>query len=298
MDFGRVDQSKLGEINFKLSKEPYSNSKVLKGRTGNLPKFYVGLAKWGKKEWIGHLYPGGTKESAFQTQYLHHFNTIEFNATHYKLPSEQDVGRWTGRIGDGDFVFCPKVYQGISHYGNLKEKQFLTDVFFTNLRRFGKHLGPVFLQVSDKFGPKRKEELFSYLETLPKELSIFLEVRHPDWFKEPMKDDFFDSLKKLKTGAVITDTAGRRDVAHMHITVPKTMIRFVGNDKDATDYERLDDWIARIKYWIESGLHEVYFFIHSIDEKFAPELAQYFIKELNEKCNAGLKEIIFLDQAQ
>lgn len=36
--------------------------------------------------------------------------------------------------------------------------------------------------------------------------------------------------------------AGRRDVAHMNITVPKTMIHFVANDLHETDYKRLDDW--------------------------------------------------------
>jgi uncharacterized protein YecE (DUF72 family) len=298
MDFGRVEHSKLNEINFKLLKEPYTNSTVLKGGSGIHPKIYVGLAKWGRKEWIGKLYPKGTKERDFQTEYQKHFNAIEFNSTHYKLPSEQDIDRWLGKISDSDLIFCPKIYQGISHYGAFDDKQFLTDVFLKIMFRFGEHLGPIFLQVNDKFGPKRKDELFTYLQSLPKNLSFFLEVRHPDWFKEPTSEELFHQLGKLNIGAVITDAAGRRDAAHMHVTVPKTMIRFVGNDTDKTDYERLDDWVTRIKYWIESGLQDIYFFIHSIDEKFAPELAQYFIKELNEKCNAGLKEIKFIDQAK
>ena len=297
MDFGRVDYSKLPEINFRLPKEPYPNSTVLKGRKTLQPKFYVGLARWGCKEWFGKLYPRGTKDSAFQTEYQKQFNAIEFNSTHYKLPSEQDVERWLERAAGSEIIFCPKLYQGISHFGSFDDKQFLTDVFFKIMSRFDKHLGPILMQVSDKFGPRRKEELFNYLSALPKEPQLFLEVRHSDWFKEPASDELFNQLRKLKIGAVITDTAGRRDVAHMHVTIPKTMIRFVGNDTHKTDYERLDDWVSRIKYWIEGGLQEVYFFIHSIDEKFAPELAQYFIRELNEQCNAGLNEIKFLDQA-
>lgn len=294
MDFGRVEYSKLSEINFKLPKEPYTNSNVLAGRPSNNPKFYVGLAKWGRKEWIGKLYPKGTKERDFQKEYQKHFNALEFNSTHYKLPSDQDIHKWLVKADASGLLFCPKVYQGISHFGSFKDKQFLTDVFMASMRKFGNHLGPIFFQVSDKFGPKRKEELFTYLVTLPRDLQFLLEVRHPDWFQADMIKEVVNTLQKLKIGFVITDTAGRRDVAHMHLTIPKTMIRFVANDLHETDFKRLDDWILRIKYWVESGLEEVYFFMHSLDERYAPELANYLIKGLNEHCNAGLKEIQFI----
>jgi len=298
MDFGRVEFSKLSDINFKLPKEPYANSKVLQGRPIAHPKFYVGLAKWGKKEWIGKLYPKGTKEKDFQTEYQKHFNVIEFNSAHYKLPCDEDVQRWLGKADGSDIIFCPKIYQGISHFGSLSDKQFLTDVFVQTMYKFGKHLGPVFLQVSDRFSPKRKEELFKYLATLPAELQFFLEVRHPDWFVSPAINELVDTLQKLKTGFVITDTAGRRHAAHMNITIPKTMIRFVANDRHSTDFQRLDEWVSRIKYWVESGLEEMYFFMHSLDETNAPGLADYLVKGLNEHCNAGLKEITYIDEAQ
>lgn len=297
MDFGRVPFSKLDEINFKLPKEPYTNTNVLKGKSSSNPKFYVGLAKWGRKEWIGKLYPRGTKESAFQQEYQKHFNVIEFNSPHYKLPSNQDIERWLQKANGSNLVFCPKIYQGISHFGSFIDKQFLTDVFLQSMRQFGQHLGPLFLQVSDKFGPKRKEELFTYLATLPGDLQFFLEVRHPDWFVAPVINDLVHTLQKFKIGFVITDTAGRRDVAHMHVTIPKTMIRFVANDLHPTDFKRLDEWISRIKYWVDSGLEELYFFMHSLDETYAPDLANYLIKGLNEHCDAGLKEVKFINQA-
>lgn len=296
MDFGSIERSKLNDINFKLRKEPYTNSNILKGRPARDAKFYVGLAKWGKKEWIGKIYPKGTKESEFQEEYQRHFNVLEFNSTHYKLPSQQDLEKWVEKARNSGLIFCPKVYQGISHFGSLKDKQFLTDVFVTSMRKFDDHLGPIFLQVSDKFAPIRKEELFTYLVTLPRDLQFFLEVRHPDWFHEPVINELIFTLQQLKIGLVITDTAGRRDVAHMNVTIPKTMIRFVANDTHPTDYARLDDWISRIKYWVDGGLQETYFFMHSLNERYAPELANYLIKGLNEQCNAGIKEIKFFDQ--
>ncbi|WP_457825646.1 DUF72 domain-containing protein, partial [Staphylococcus aureus] len=79
-------------------------------------------------------------------------------------------------------------------------------------------------------------------------------VRHPDWFaKESIRDEMMTFLKVHNMGIVITDTSGRRDCAHMYLTVPKTFIRYVGNSLHATDYTRVDAWIARMKYWIERG---------------------------------------------
>jgi len=254
MDFGRVEYSKLREINFKLPKEPYTNSAVLTGQKVKQPKFYVGLSRWGRKEWIGKLYPKGTKESAFQLEYQKHFNAIEFNSTHYKLPSEEDINKWLEKAIGSDLVFCPKMYQGISHLGSLQGKEFLTDVFLRGVYQFGKHLGPIFLQVSDKFSPKGKDELFDYLEKLPKNIPFFLEVRHPDWFNAPASDELFQQLRKLPIGSVITDTAGRRDAIHINLTTAKAMVRFIGNDLHETDFKRLDDWVGRIRYWMESGL--------------------------------------------
>ena len=70
--------------------------------------------------------------------------------------------------------------------------------FLEGVMAFGKHLGPIFFQVSDKFSPKRKDELFEYLSSLPKDLQFFTEVRHPDWFaNEAIETELFSTLKNL-----------------------------------------------------------------------------------------------------
>jgi uncharacterized protein YecE (DUF72 family) len=106
---------------------------------------------------------------------------------------------------------------------------------------FERHLGPVFVQVSDRFSPKRKDELINFLELFQRDLQFFLEVRHRDWFgKENIREELFSTLKEINVGAIITDTAGRRDCAHMHVTIPKTFIRFVGNSLHKTDFPRIE----------------------------------------------------------
>lgn len=45
--------------------------------------------------------------------------------------------------------------------------------FFKGILAFGEHLGPIFIQVSETFSPKRNEELFEFLKSLPKDLQFF-----------------------------------------------------------------------------------------------------------------------------
>ena len=100
-----------------------------------------------------------------------------------------------------DFMFCPKMYQGVTHRGSLKGKDFITNEFFRGIVAFEKHLGPIFVQVSDTFSPKRKDELFTYLKSLPTDLQFFLEVRHPDWFgKEDIREELFSHFERNEYG--------------------------------------------------------------------------------------------------
>src|SRR5690349_21845594 len=295
MEFGRVPESELINVDFSLPKEPAFNKKVLKGKAVKKPKIYLGCAKWGRKEWVGKIYPVKTREKDFLKYYVQHYNSIELNATHYKIYGEKGTAAWAANAKGKDFKFCPKMYQGVTHRGKLNGKQFITNEFFRGIMGLGKHLGPIFIQVNERFTPNRKPELFEFLESMPVDLQFFLEVRHPDWFgnsgnmKELMK-----KLSELKIGAVITDTAGRRDCAHMHLPISKAFIRYVGNSLHPTDFTRCDARVTRIKYWLDNGLKELYFFMHMHDEATSPELTIYLVDRLNRECGLDLVKPKFL----
>lgn len=285
MDFGRVPAEELGNIDFRLAAEPSFNKGILKSRPVKDPKVYIGCAKWGRTEWLGKIYPPKTKEKDFLDHYVHHYNSIELNATHYKVYGEAGIKKWTAKAAGKDFKFCPKMYQGITHRGSLKGKNFITNEFFRGIVAFEEWLGPIFIQVSETFSPKRKDELFEFLQTMPTDLQFFMEVRHPDWFKKPaIRDELFTKLKEMNIGAVITDTAGRRDCAHMHLTVPKAYYRFAANGMHSTDLVRIDQLAERFRTWFSSGLEELYFIIHPGNELISPELSVYIAEKLNEIC--------------
>ena len=74
----------------------------------------------------------------------------------------------------------------------------------------------------------------------------------------------------------------------MHLAIPKTFVRYVGNSLHATDYTRIDAWVKRIKYWLNNGLRELYFFMHMHDEALSPELTVYLTEQLNAVCSLHL----------
>lgn len=291
MEFGRTDTATLEKTNLALPPDAPENTSVLPGTECTMPRILLGCPTWGNKTWSDKLYPTHIKEQQFSNYYPQHFNSIELNATHYKIYDAAFISRLRQRTeGYKDFIFCPKMYNGITHDGKLTDKLPLLNAFLESIDYLQPQLGPVFLQLSDSFGPYRKQELYSFLQQLPRTHSFFLEVRHEDWFSNPVvTNELFGLLRRLHIGAVITDTPGRRDCAHMRLTVPKAFIRYVGNNLHPTDEQRVNDWANRITHWLKQGLEELYFFSHMPNEERCPELINMFAGLLNKACGFSLR---------
>lgn len=285
MEFGRVPENELEQIDFRLPEDHAYNELVLaKAKNDKGTALFSGCAKWGRPDWVGKLYPKGTKEKEYLSHYVTFFNSIEMNATHYRIFDVSTVRKWKDTAPDG-FVFCPKFYQGISHLKRLKNCEELTSAFLDSVYTLEEKLGPAFLQLHENFGPKNTDDILNYLAKLPQDFCVFLELRNKAWFAEDSGlDTFYEELSKLKKGLVITDAAGRRDCAHMRLTIPSAFIRFVGNSLHSSDYNRVDDWVNRIQHWSEKGIKSVYFFMHQHDELYSPELIKYFSERLNQVC--------------
>lgn len=300
MEFGKVADELVKQVDFTLPPDGAQTALTLKGKKNADPRFYIGCAKWGRKEWVGMIYPPKTKEANFLDEYAKHFNSIEMNAIFYSMPKQDQVMKWkekaAGNAGNG-FVFCPKFPQIISHLKRLKNAEEATDQYISGISEFGELLGPCFLQMGDNFGPNNMKVLESYLKSLPEDFKVFVELRHPEWFADPaIRMDLFKMLADLNKGAVITDASGRRDCLHMELTIPEIFIRFVGNGQGHgdSDFKRIDEWVVRIKSWLDRGLEKVYFFLHQHDERDTPVLANYTIKEFNKHLDSAVPEIEFI----
>ncbi|OJW13407.1 DUF72 domain-containing protein [Mucilaginibacter sp. 44-25] len=298
MEFGRVPEHELPTVDFTLPPDTDFTLQTL-SEAGKVRPFevHVGCAKWGRKEWVGQIYPPKTKDANFLDEYVKHFNCIELNATFYQVYGPDTIGKWKEKAtANPDFKFCPKFSQSISHIRRLKNAEDITTSFYEGITAFGEKLGPLFLQLSDNFTPKSLPELTAYLEHLPTDIPVYVELRHKNWFAEPdTRDAVFNLFKRLHIGAVITDATGRRDCVHMMLPTPKAFIRFVGNGLHPTDYARCDEWIDRIAEWRDKGLQTVWFFMHQHDERYSPQLSDYVIEKLNARLGLSIKRPQFIE---
>lgn len=287
MDFGRVDN--VDAVDFTMPPDDRLIKELLKGLKKKVkPNVYIGCAKWGRTDWIGKLYPKGTKQSDFLQHYVQHFNCIELNAMFYQLFPKPTVQKWADTAPKG-FKFCPKFTQSITHIKRLKNAERDTENFIDTVSVFGDKLGTSFIQLGDNFGPKDYASIHDYLRSLPKGFDAAIEFRHPDLHKDTaLVHDTYTLMRELGISSIITDTAGRRDVMHMKLTTPTAFVRWVGNSLHKSDFDRIDAWIERIEFWLDSGLETLYFFIHQHDELYSPEISGYMIEQLNKRCKLNI----------
>jgi uncharacterized protein YecE (DUF72 family) len=301
MDFGKLTDEQLISVDFTLPPDGAQTAKTLGGLSKTSePKFYVGCAKWGRKEWVNLIYPPKVKAADFLDEYVKHFNSIELNAVFYSIPKVDQIKKWKLKADENalkGFLFCPKISRTISHLKRLKNADDATDKYLSSIYEFGEYLGPCFLQLADNFAPASFDILEHYLDALPKDLKLFVEVRNQSWFEDKsFRSQLFEMLNKVNKGAIITDASGRRDCLHMEVTVPEVFIRFVGNGiaHQASDFARVDQWVLRLKSWLDKGLSNVYFFLHQHNEKDTPVLANYTIQQFNKHLGASIPEVDFI----
>jgi len=302
MDFGLVDPRRLHEVDHTLPKDGDQTSTALSGfvRSKHLD-IRAGMAKWGMKDWIGTLYNRKVKKAEFLGEYSKHFEFIELNAVFYSIPNAELILKWKRMVDNnaiGDFLFMPKFSRAISHIKRLANAEVGTEMYLSSIKEFGPYLGPCFLQMGDNFSHSNFAILKAYLEKLPNDMKFFLELRHESWFgNESNRKEILTLLTRLGIGLVICDTSGRRDLVHMELTIPEVFIRFNGNNTldRKVDKARIDDWVERLKIWIDRGLEKVYFSVQQHDDKDSPALAKYVIEQFNLKLGASIPEIVWKD---
>ncbi len=285
MKFGTPELSELDELDLTLPEDHPDTVSFKNPDKGT--KVFIGCSAWNMDEWVGSVFPEKTKKKDYLAEYMKRFNCVELNSTFYNV-KKANMQSWAEQAKDNHFKFCPKFNRRISHIKRLKEDIFeFTDYFAEMCLNFGDNLGMTFLQMPENFGPKWFERLRDFLENLPKELPVAVELRHPEWFQGEAFDETFHLLNELGKTAVITDTALKRDIIHQRLTEGKVFVRFAGYEDHPTNETRLMEWSKRLKNWSDRGVSEVYFFCKHEDETFSANTADFLIRQVNQ--NLGLK---------
>src|SRR5687768_12845420 len=102
--------------------------------------FYVGTSGWVYKGWAGTFYPDELPAREHLAFYAGYFNTVEINATFYRLPPQTMVHGWRERAPKG-FVYAVKGSRFITHMKKLNVERKSIDIFFERAELLQRHLG-------------------------------------------------------------------------------------------------------------------------------------------------------------
>ncbi len=296
MKYGKLES--VDGLDLSLPPDHVQTKRVLSGSRPDALEVRVGGTMWNIPAWKGGIYPTKTPQKDFPLWYCRQFGTLELNATHYRIHPPETLRKWAA-FADDHFRFCPKFPQLISHFRRFNNCEGLTDEFIEAILALEENLGPAFIQLPPNFAPKSAETLMNYLQKWPRELKLAIEFRHPEWFTGSAEvEAVWQLMEELKMGAVISDTAGRRDAVHMRCTADFLLLRFGGNNLHPSDTTRLNEWADRLVAWHNGGLREMHLLMHQPDSVSTPETCAIFADALTARMPIHIRVPQPPEQAQ
>lgn len=227
---------------------------------------FIGTSGWEYKEWAQDFYRGIKPRDHFPF-YTTVFQTVEINATFYRLPALSAVHGWRRRAPPG-FVFSVKGSRFITHMKRLNELHGAVNRFFRRIRPLQSKIGPVLWQFPPNF-PKNLVRLTAFLRHLPKHYAYAFEFRHPTWFDSDTK-----SLLQTHNAALVWVSSARMP-EDFSVTADFAYLRFHGlaggPHHDYTDAELLP-WAHLIQQQKTAG-HRVYAYFNNDLNVRAPKNA-------------------------
>jgi uncharacterized protein YecE (DUF72 family) len=131
------------------------------------------------RHWRGVLYPEGLAQRRWFSRYASIFDTVEVNATFYRLPAVETVERWRDLAPPG-FTFAVKGSRYLTHLKRLLAADEGLRRFYQPVARFHHKLGPVLWQLPPHLAPDHAR-LDRFLSRVPRGLHA-VEFRDPAWY--------------------------------------------------------------------------------------------------------------------
>ena len=117
-----------------------------------MSRIRIGTSGYQYRHWRGVLYPQGLAQRRWLERYAELFDTVELNATFYRLPSPEAVDRWRDAAPAG-FTFAVKGSRYLTHMKRLLDAGQGLRRFYGPIARLGPKLGPVLWQLPPHLAP-------------------------------------------------------------------------------------------------------------------------------------------------
>lgn len=199
----------------------------------------IGCSGWSYRHWRGAFYPKGMTVKQWFAHYAATFDTVEVNASFYRLPAPETFEQWRDQSPQG-FCYAVKAPRYITHMHKLKDPG---TRFLDAVQHLSDRLGPVLYQLPPRWhcDPDRLEQ---FLKSRPTSLTHVFEFRDVSWIDEAI----LALLERYDASFCVHDMPG--SATPRWAAGPVAYIRFHGGTKvysgDYSDAELRDwrDWIV------------------------------------------------------
>ena len=229
-----------------------------------MAKVLIGTCGYSYNEWIGPVYPEGTKREQFLALYAAQFDTVEVDYTYYSMPKSKNIAKMITEVQQ--LTFAIKAYQSLTHKIDNEKWQDEAKTYIEAIEPLleSKRLEAVLFQFPYSF--HNNDENRIYLNKVLDEFSgipCAVEFRNNEWNKKQI----IDELEKQKTAFVSVDLPDFDKLPEQIDIVTSSLgyLRFHGKNKKA---------------WWGSDAATRYDYMYSDSEL---ELAAERIKKITEK---------------
>ena len=258
---------------------------------------------WSHPQWLSSVYDNSRKVGERLARYAQMFNTVEGNTTFYATPAANTVADWRQAVPD-DFRFTFKFPQSITHQQQLRYCQDEALAFLHRMTPLMAQTGLWKIQLPKAFSPVNLPMLAAFLEHLPNDLPIGVEVRHAEFFAKGPAEQALNRLL-IESGAnriildsrplfaaqpsqpAVIDAQHKKPKVPVHAiaTARRPTVRFIGHPKLSANDQFFQQWETKLAQWLASGL-QPFVFIHTPDNHAAPELAHRLYHRFNSNWQA------------
>jgi uncharacterized protein YecE (DUF72 family) len=240
----------------------------------------VGCSGWSYESWRRGIYEE-VPARRWLERYAELFDTVEVNATFYRLVKRETVEGWVERT-PAEFVFAVKASSYLTHMRRLRGIERGIERFWEPLEplRGSGRLGPVLWQLPESF-QRDEDVLAKALALLPPARHCF-EFRHSSWFTASVRR----LLERHGASLAIGDD-GRRELPEASPWGEVAYLRLhYGSRGRRGNYSatELDRWRRRIAAWRRR--REVFVYFNNDWEGFAPANALRLREGLSSEARA------------
>ncbi|HMJ90672.1 MAG TPA: DUF72 domain-containing protein [Candidatus Acidoferrum sp.] len=245
---------------------------------------FVGTSGWIYKGWAGTFNPPHLVKTGELAYYATRFNTVEINATFYRLPLESMVKGWRERSPE-NFIFAVKGSHFITQMKKLNVDRASIKIFFDSAKLLKEKCGPILWQLPPNFR-FNGERLDRFLKMAPKKYRHAVEFRHPSWYDHA---ETFEILRHHNAAHV--PVSSTRMPMNLSVTSDFIYLRFHGLEHGAAhDYtcEELQPWAAHCRRCIDNGIDVFAYFNNDLNIR-APGNAEMFREMIIKLARKGRK---------